>query len=119
MPQFPFTQALTASQRNFRPLATWEYRRIPAQYVRGAAISIMMDTTGAAGTVEAEVKTGTTVIRPRSPVQVGGTAGVMPAPLTNKPLTFIAQPGDEIAISIDELAAATPTVNGLVEIEPL
>ena len=93
---------------------------MPASYVNGAAVSIMIDTTGAAGTVEAEVKTGTQVLRPRTPVQAGGVAGVIPSPLNNQPLTFIAQPSDELAIIIDELTGvATPTVNGLVEIEPV
>lgn len=119
MPQFPFTQALTANQRGFRPLTNWEYRRVPASYVNGAAVSIMIDTTAAAGLVEAEVKTGTQVLRPRSPVQAGGVAGVIPSPLNNQPLTFIAQPSDELAIIIDELGGVVPTVNGLVEIEPV
>lgn len=119
MPQFTFTQALTANQRDFRPLASWQYRRVPGQYMAGAAVSIMVNTTGAAGTVNVQVDTGTQTIRQRSPVQAGGTAGVFPSRLNQEPLVFTAMPGDELIISIDELAGATPTVNGIVEIEPV
>lgn len=119
MPQFRFTQALTANQRDFRPLANWQYRRVPAQYVRGAAVSLLVNTTGAAGTVDMQLESGTQTISQRAPLQVGGTAGVMPSPLNQVPITFRAAPGDELIISIDELAGATPTVNGIIEIEPI
>ncbi len=115
MPSLPFTQALTASQRAFNPLSGWQFEYAPWP----AAVSVMVDTTGAAGTVEMSVTTGSQTIQERAPVQAGGTAGVTPSQLNNAPLTFIAQPGDRLKLSIDETAAATPTVNGLIQIEPL
>jgi len=119
VPRLAFTRALTASQRGFNPLSNWQYEYVPAAYVRGAAVRIMLDTTGAAGSVQAAISSGGMTLQEPNPVQVGGTAGVIPSELNNQPLTFIAQPGDRLKVSIDELAAATPTVNGLVEIEPI
>jgi len=91
---------------------------VPIQYANGAVISVLVRTTGAAGTVEMTITTGSQTIQERSPVQVGGTAGVIPSVLNTSPVTFMASPGDRIKLSIDETAAATPTVDGLVEIEP-
>lgn len=117
MPDLPFSQALTASQQGFNPLTGWPFETVP--YPQGAAVKILVRTTAAAGTVRMTVQSGTTTIRQRSPVQVGGTAGVTPSELNTTPLVFIAQYLDRLIISIDETAAATPTVDGLVQIEPL
>lgn len=119
MPTLPFSQALTANQLGFNPLSGWQYEYVPQAYARGAAVSILMRTTGAAASVQAAVFTGSQTIQERAPVQAGGTAGVTPSPLNSAPLTFIAGPGDRLKIAIDETAGATPTVDGLVEIEPL
>lgn len=119
MPSLPFTQALTASGLGFNPLTNWQFEYVPQQYARGAVVSVMTDTDGAAGTVLMTVSSGSQTIQERSPVQVGGTAGVIPSALNNAPLTFLAGPGDRIKLSIDETAAATPTVNGVVSIEPV
>jgi len=115
MPSLPFTQALTASQRGFNPLSGWQFEYAPWP----AVVSVLTAHTGAAGTVEMGVTTGSQTIQERAPMQAGGVAGVTPSPLNNAPLTFIAAAGDRIKLSIDETAAATPTVDGLVQIEPL
>lgn len=119
MPLLTFSQALTASQVGFNPLAAWQFEYVPAVWANGAAVRILTRTTGAAGSVSQNVSSGSQTIQERSPMQVGGTAGVIPSELNTTPLTFIAQPGDRLKLSIDETAAATPTVDGLVEIEPL
>lgn len=116
MPDFPYSQALTANQLGFDPLTNWQFRQVPLQYMNGAAVAVLVraTTTG----VRLTVYSGTTTIRQRSPVQGGGTAGVTPSPLNTTPLTFVANPGDFLMLIHDEVAAGTPTVDGLVMIEP-
>lgn len=115
MPQLSFTQALTANQRGYNPLTGWQFERVPWP----AAVKLLARTTGAAGSVEITVYTGSQTIQERSPVQVGGTAGVIPSDLNTTPLTFTAGPGDRIKLAIDETAGATPTVDGVIIVEPL
>lgn len=117
MPDLPFSQALTANQQGFNPLSGWAFETVP--YPQGAAVKLLVRTTGAAGTVRMTVQSGTTNIRQRSPVQVGGTAGVTPSELNTAPLVFVAGYLDRLILQIDETAGATPTVDGIVQIEPM
>ena len=112
MPDLFFSQALTANQNDFRPLANWRYRRLPYR----ALITILLraTTTGA----RVDILTGTTEVVQRSPIQGGGTAGVTPSPLNTPVIQFVAEPGDELDVAIDEVAAGTPTVDGWVNAEP-
>jgi hypothetical protein len=119
MPALPFSQALTASQLGFNPLSGWQYEYVPQAWINGAVVKLLVRTTGAAGTVLMVVTSGSQSIQERSPVQVGGTAGVIPSELNTAPLLWMAAPGDRLKLSIDETAAATPTVDGLIVIEPL
>jgi hypothetical protein len=114
MPMLQFTQTLTANQRGFNPVAGWQYEYLPWP----AHVKLLLNTTGAAGTVEFTLYTGSETIVQRSPVGVGGTAGVMPNELSNPPLVFMAAAGDRLIISIDETAGATPVVNGIIYAEP-
>lgn len=117
MPQFPYSRAMTANQLGDNPLQGWQFEYVPAAYGRGAAVSVMQraTTTGVRMTIFA----GSTTIIQRSPVQGSGTAGLTPSPLNTTPITFVAAPGDRLLIQNDEVAGGTPTVDGLVEIEPL
>lgn len=112
MPELTFSQALTASQVNFRPLQNWRFRRLP--YPAQVTILLRATTGGARFTV----MSGTTEICQRSPIQGGGTAGVTPTPLNTPVFQFNAEPGDEIDLAIDEVLAGTPTVDGWVNVEP-
>ncbi len=114
MPSFPFSQALTASQKNFNPLSGWQYEFLPWP----GDVAVLMRHTGAAGTVVATIYSGSETIQQRSPIQNGGTAGVTPSTLNTHPTTWRAAAGDRIIISIDETAAATPTVDGIIIVEP-
>lgn len=117
MPNFPYSQALTANQLGFDPLTNWQFRQVPLQYLNGAAVSVLVraTTTG----VRLTVYSGTTTIQQRAPVQGGGTAGVTPSVLNTTPITFVANPGDFLLLQHDEVAAGTPTVDGVVQIEPM
>jgi hypothetical protein len=117
MPAFPFSQALTANQLGFNPLTGWQYEFIPAAYMRGAAVKLLTRATGVS--TRLTVFSGSQTIQQRSPIQSGGTAGVTPSDLNTNPLVFVAQPGDRLILSIDEVAGATPTVDGVIYVEPL
>lgn len=117
MPQFPFSQALTANQTGFNPLTGWQYEFIPAAYMRGAAVKLLTRATGVS--VRMTVFSGSQTIQQRAPMQAGGTAGTTPSDLNTNPLVWVAQPGDRLILSIDEVAGATPTVDGVVVVEPL
>lgn len=120
MPALPFSQDLAANQRGFNPLSNWQFEYVPVAYARGAAVSVLARSDGAASEVEMSITTGSQTIQERAPVQVGGTEGVTPSPLNTTPVTFVAMPGDRIKLSIDETGGvATTTIDGLVEIEPL
>jgi hypothetical protein len=117
MPALPFTQALTPNQLGFNPLSGWQYEYVPAEW-GSAVVSLLMRSDGAANNVRATVYSGSQTIQERAPMQVGGTAGVTPSPLNTAPTTWIARGGDRLKLSIDETAGVTPTVDGLVVIEP-
>lgn len=115
MPQIQKVQALTANQRGYNPLAGWQYEYAPYR----AMVRIGLNTTAAAGGVQAATFTGSTNILERSPISAGGVAGVMPAPLNVPYLEFVVEPGDRISCLIDEVLGATPTVNFHCAIDPL
>lgn len=116
MPVIQRTQALTANQRGFNPLSDWQYQYAP---YRGL-VRIGVNTTGAAGSVDISIFTGSdNIVQQGSDVSVGGTAGVMPAPLNVPYFEFGVQPGDRITVAIDETAGATPTVNFFCAIDPV
>jgi hypothetical protein len=115
VPQFSFSQALTASQKNFDPLSGWQYRYLPWR----AHVKLLLRTTGAAGNVTFTVYSGSETIQQRSLMQVGGTAGVTPSELNTQPIEWIAAPGDVLLVLVDENAAATPTVDGMIIVNPV
>lgn len=113
MPRFPFSQALTASQTGFNPLTSWDFERVPWQ----AACQLLINCTDA--NARLTLRTGSQTIQQRSPISAGGTAGVLPSELNYDPLRWVASAGDKITIEIDEVAGGTPTVNGVITVEPL
>lgn len=114
MPSFPFSQALTANQLGFNPLSGWQYEYVP--FPTGAVVKLLVraTTTG----VRMTVYSGAGTIQERAPVQGGGTAGVTPSELNTTPTVWLASPGDRLKLAIDEVAAGTPTVDGIIIIEP-
>lgn len=114
MPVLQRVQALTANQRGYNPLSGWQYEYAPYR----ALVRVGMNTTAASGTVQASAFTGSTNVVERGPLSVGGTAGVMPAPLNVPYWEFIVEAGDRIQILVDETGGVTPTVNTFVAIDP-
>lgn len=115
MPQLPFSVALVANAAGRNPLLGWQYEYLPWR----AFVKLLTRTTGAAGNVQMTVFAGSECIQQRAPVQVGGTAGVTPSELNTPALEFIAAAGDRLILSIDETAAATPTVDGIIIVNPV
>lgn len=117
MPSLPYSRALTANQLGDEPLSSWQFERVPNAWGRGAIVRILQraTTTG----VRATIYSGSTTIQQRSNVQGGGTAGVTPSPLNTPVIDFVGFPDDKIQILNDEIAAGTPTVDGIVSIEPV
>lgn len=116
MPAIQSATALTANQKGFNPLSNWQYQYAPFD----GLVRIGVNTTGAAGTVDISIFAGSdNVVQQQSDVSVGGTAGVMPAPLNVPYFEFMVRSGDRITVLIDETAAATPTVNFFCAIDPI
>lgn len=113
MPQFTFSQALTANQLGFNPLAGWQYEYLPWP----AQVIILVRSTDNAERLT--LYAGSETIQERSPVQGGGTAGVTPTEFTTAPISFVAAGGDRLKIVIDNTGAGTPTVDGLIIANPL
>lgn len=112
MPAFSFSTAMTANG-TITPLSDWQYEQVP--YPAAVKVIVRATTTGARLTLT----TGSETIVEESPVQGGGTAGVTPSELNTPPITFNAAQGDKLKIKVREVAAGTPTVDGIVYIEPL
>src|SRR5438046_7303102 len=113
MPYLSFPPALAGNQLHFRPLATWKYRRVP--YPALGTILINATGTSARETIDA----GAQNIKQKSPITSGGTAGVIPIHFNTPVIQFVADPFDELIVSIDEVGGLTPTVNGYVNVEPI
>jgi hypothetical protein len=58
-------------------------------------------------------------IQERTPIQSGGTAGVTPSELNTPAVSFLAPGGDRLKLVVDETSGLTPTVDGVVIINPL
>lgn len=117
MPSLIWSQALTANQLGFNPLTGWQFQRVPNAFIRGAYVSVLQRATGVS--VRSSLFTGSQNIQQRSPVQAGGTAGTTPSPLNTPVIDFVASPDDLLTILDDEVGGLTPTVDGIITIEPI
>lgn len=113
MPNFIWSQALTANQQGFDPLTTWQFRYAP--YRCAVTVFVRATTTG----VRLTGTSGSQTIKQRSPVQGGGTGGVTPTVFTTTPVQWIAEAGDLISLVHDEVLGGTPTVDGEIVIDPV
>ncbi len=113
MPQFIFSTAMTAIQLGLNPLAGWQYEYLPwpAQVI----LLVRSTTTGNRITIF----TGSETIRERTPIQAGGTAGVTPSELNTPADSWQAAAGDRLKLVIDEVLGGTPTVDGIIIVNPL
>lgn len=113
MPQLVFSQALTANQLGFNPISGWQYEYLPWP----AHVILLMRATD--NNERATVYSGSETIQERSPMQGGGTAGVTPSELNTPAVSWQAAAGDRLKVVIDNTAALTPTVDGVIIVNPL
>lgn len=115
MPQLPFSQALTANQLGFNPVSSagWQYEFLPWP----ARCVLLVRATD--NNERMTVYSGSETIQERAPVQGGGTAGTTPSQLNTEPVVWRAAVRDRIKIVIDNTTAGTPTVDGLIVVNPL
>jgi len=117
MPSLVFSTLFTANQLGVNPLSGWQYEFVPASWPAGAAVKLLARSTTVGNRMA--ISSGSTQIQERSPVQGGGTIGVTPSELNTAPQVWIAAAGDRLKLAIDEVLAGTPTVDGIIIIEPL
>lgn len=113
MPQLNFSQALTANQLGFNPISGWQYEYLPwparcLLLVRATDVNERMT-----------VYSGSETIMERSPVQGGGTSGVTPSELNTPAVSWLGAAGDRVKVVIDNTTAGTPTVDGIIIVNPL
>lgn len=112
MPTFRFSDLFVASTTR-QPLNGWQYEYLPWP----AKVTVLLRSTTAGNVVV--ITSGSETIVEESPVQAGGTIGVTPSPLNTPADSWIGAAGDRLKISIREILAGTPTVDGVIEVEPL
>jgi len=117
MPSLVFSNLMVANQLGLNPLAGWQYEFVPAQWPAGAAVKLLIRSS--TGGNRLTIYTGSTTIQERSPIQGGGTIGVTPSELNTAPMVWMAASGDRLKLLVDEVLGGTPTVDGIVQIEPL
>lgn len=117
MPALTFSNAMTANQLGYNPLDGWQFETVPYQWPNGAAVKLLVRGTDV--NTRITVYTGSQTIQERSPIQGGGTAGTTPSELNTTPVVWVAGPGDRLKLAIDEVAGGTPTVDGVIQIEPM
>jgi hypothetical protein len=103
---------MTANQLGLNPLSGWQYEFLP--WPAHVILLVRSTTTGNRMTVYS----GSETIQERSPVQGGGTAGTTPSELNTPAISFIGAAGDRLKLAIDEVAGGTPTVDGVVIVNP-
>jgi len=113
MPQFTFSTAMTANQLGLNPLAGWQYEYLPWP----AQVILLIRSTTVGNRIT--IFSGSETIRERTPVQGGGTAGVTPSELNTPADSFQAAGGDRLKLVIDEVLAGTPTVDGIIIVNPI
>jgi len=112
MPQLPFSQTLTANQLGFNPVSGWQYEYLPWP----AQVLVLVRATDINERIT--VYSGSETIQERSPVQAGGTIGVTPSELNTPAISWMAAGGDRLKLVIDNVAATTGTVDGLIIVNP-
>lgn len=116
MPAIQFRRTLAANERGVDLLEKWQYRYAPFP----GLVRIGMHCTGAAGGQDVAIFRGSDNVVEQSPISVGATDGVMPAPLNVPFFEFIVNAGDLIGTRINELGGvATTDVMAFVAIDPL
>jgi hypothetical protein len=112
MPSFTFSQDVVAGG-TFRPLDGWQYEYLP--WPAEVTVLARAETTGLVNTYTS----GSETIVEESPVQAGGTEGVIPSPLNTPVQGWNAAAGDRLKLSYRNTTVAAAFVDGIIEVVPL
>jgi len=112
MPSFTFSQAVLAGA-TFEPLTGWQYQYLPWP----AEVTVLARATAVA--VVNTYTSGSETIVEESPVQAGGTAGVIPSPLNTPVQGWLAAAGDLLKLRYRNTSAGTITIDGIIEAMPM
>lgn len=112
MPSFTFTSSVAAGAI-FEPLTGWQYARLPwpaevTVLARAVAVGVVNTYTSGSETIVEE-----------SPVQSGGTAGVIPSPLNTPVQGWIAAGFDLLKLRFRNTSGAAINVDGIIEVIPM
>jgi len=117
VPSFFWSDTLTANQIGQNPILGWQFERVPSMFASGAYIVVLQRATTLG--VQQSIFSGSQNILQRSPIQAGGTIGITPTPLNTPTVDWRGSPDDLLQVLNDETLALTPTVDGIITIEPL
>jgi len=112
MPSFTFSTLMVANG-TIRPLDGWQYEYLPWP----AEVQVLARST-LVGVVNTYTSGSETIVE-ESPVQAGGTIGVIPSSLNTPIQGWYAAAGDRLKLSYRETAGTAPTIDGIIEITPL
>ena len=111
MPSFTFSSSVAAGAV-FRPLDGWQYEYLPWP----AEVQVLARATAIA--MVAVYTSGSETIVEESPVQAGGTTGVIPSPLNTPVQGWIAAAGDRLKLGYRNTSGAAINLDGIIEINP-
>jgi len=112
MPSFTFSASVAAGA-TFRPLDGWQYEYLPWS----AEVTVLARATAVA--MVNTYTSGSETIVEESPVQAGGTAGVIPSPLNTPVQGWNAAAGDRLKLGYRNTSAGAITIDGIIEVNPL
>jgi hypothetical protein len=112
MPSFTFSEDVAAGA-TFEPLTGWQYAYLPwAAEVNVLARAVAVDVVNT-------YTSGSETIVEESPVQSGGTAGVIPSALNTPVQGWMAAAGDLLKLRYRNTSGAAVNVDGIIEVVPL
>jgi len=112
MASFTFSQDVLAGG-TFLPLTGWQYEYLPWP----AEVTVLARSEGI-GQVNTYTSGSETIVE-ESPVQAGGTIGVIPSPLNTPVQGWLAAAGDRLKLSYRNTTAGALFIDGIIEVTPL
>ena len=112
MPSFTFSNSVAAAATN-EPLTGWQYVYLPWP----AEVTVLARAT--AVDMVATYTSGSETIVEESPVQAGGTIGVIPSPLNTPVQGWEAAAGDLLKLRYRNTSGAAIQIDGIIEVIPL
>ena len=112
MPSFTYSFDIPAGATH-RPLEGWQYQYLPWP----AEVTVLARAEGVG--VLNVYPSGSETIVEESPVQAGGTIGVIPSPLNTPVQGWMAAAGDLLKLSYRNTTAGALNIDGIIEVMPM